>query len=106
MVTNRDRIGIVKKAPGGAFFVSVTVTVSAVTMPVTAASWASMIVTIAPACAIAALIGFTFIPATVVAVIMSVPAVAAPFIMTAPVVAVTPAAAVPVVTVIITIANL
>lgn len=74
-------------------------------MPMSAA-FSAMIITIAPAFTIATLIGFTLIPATVVAIIMTPPAVFTPFIIAMPVVTVAPVTTVPVITVMIAIANL
>lgn len=66
-------------------------------MPMSAA-FSAMIITIAPAFTIATLIGFTLIPATVVAIIMTPPAVLTPFIIAMPVVTVAPVTTVPVIT--------
>jgi len=79
--------------------------VVAVTMTMTA-SRATTVAAIVPAFAIAALIGFTVVPATMEAAIVWTPAVITPLIVTVPVVPVAPVSAIPVVAPIVPVANL
>ena len=75
-------------------------------MMLVAAPTTAVVIAIVPAFTITALISFAFVPATMVAVVMTPPAIFAPLIVMVPVIPVAPAAAIPVVTVIIAIANL
>jgi len=70
------------------------------------ASRATTVAAIVPAFAIAALIGFTVVPATMVTAVVWPPAVITPLIVTVPIVPVAPVSAIPVVAPIVPVANL